>query len=172
GKIPAADGSGGHHHEGFGQPDTGIALGVQQFPQRRLLRVIRTRRITCSRTDAAVFLADELLVAEFLVRSVTPELLSYPLVQVLGTGLGEAVGECLQHDRRVIVVVLLERGDVLLDTETRGDGEASDIVADTGVTRRDEIRKTAIGQSVAVVALLAQMMKHRELPGAAFILVE
>jgi hypothetical protein len=40
-------------------------------------------------------------------------------VQVLGEGLGEAVGERLQHDRRVVVVLRLEFAHLVLDLQPR-----------------------------------------------------
>jgi hypothetical protein len=51
------------------------------------------------------------LVAQVLVGCVPPELAAHPLVQPLGKGLGEPVGERLEQDRRVVVEVRLERHD-------------------------------------------------------------
>jgi hypothetical protein len=70
--------------------------------------VIRTGRIAGRRPDAAVLLTDQLLVASFSSGRVTPELAPYPLVQPLGEGLGQAVGQHLEHDARVVIVRGLE----------------------------------------------------------------
>ena len=85
--------------------------------QRLLLGVVGLRRIARRRADAAVFLADQVLVGEGLVRRVAPELLAHALVHALGEGLGDAVGQRLDQDRAVIVVRALEAlGDAhLLD---------------------------------------------------------
>ena len=49
-------------------------------------------------------------------------------VQALGEGFGEAVGQRLEQDRVVVVVVGLEAGHVRLDADAGGDGEAADPV--------------------------------------------
>ena len=49
-------------------------------------------------------------------------------MQALGEGLGEAVGQRLDHDRGVVVVGALEAlGDVVL-ADAGGDGEAADVI--------------------------------------------
>ena len=93
------------------------ALAVEQREQRRLLAVIGLRRIARRRADAAIFLGDQVGGGERLVGGVAPELLAHALVQALGERFGEAVGERLDHDRRVVVVGVLEalRDRVLAD---------------------------------------------------------
>jgi hypothetical protein len=60
-------------------------------------------------------------------------------VHALGEGLGDAVGERLEQDRGVVVVVGLEPfGDRDLLGSGRDD-EPADPVGDTGVGRRDEV---------------------------------
>jgi hypothetical protein len=58
-----------------------------------------------------VALGDQGLVVERLV-GVAPVAGAHALVQHLGEGLGEAVGERLEHERGVVVVVGLEALDV------------------------------------------------------------
>jgi hypothetical protein len=49
-------------------------------------------------------------------------------VHALGKGLGQAVGQGLEHDGAVVVVVGLELGFLLLDAQAGGDGEQADVV--------------------------------------------
>lgn len=54
-------------------------------------------------------------------------------MQTFGERLRQPVGERLQQDGVVVVVVRLEFGDLLLAAEPRGDGECADVVGQTGV---------------------------------------
>ena len=67
-------------------------------------------------------------VREFLVSRVAPELLAHALVHALGEGFGEAIRQRLHHDRRVIVVRMLEaiRDHILADAG--GDHERADVI--------------------------------------------
>ena len=49
-------------------------------------------------------------------------------MQQLGKGLGEAIGEGLDHDHAVVVMVFLERSDQPLDPAPRGDGEGAEVI--------------------------------------------
>src|SRR3546814_10062184 len=76
-----------------------------------------------------------------LFRSVgieTPELLAHAPVQVLGQGLGQAVGQRLEQDDVVVVVVGAEALDVFLDADPGGDRETADPVLPAAILRRDE----------------------------------
>ena len=117
--------------------DAGGALGVEQAEERRLLGVVGLGRVAGGGADAAVGLGDQLLGREGLVGRVAPELAADALVQPLGEGLGEAVGERLDQDRGIVVVRPLEAlGDRdLLDAG--GDDEAADIVG--RALGRDEV---------------------------------
>jgi hypothetical protein len=59
------------------------------------------------------------------------------LMQALGEGLGQAVGQRLEHDRAVVVVIGLEAGDVLIDPDAGGHGEGADPIAPPGRGRRE-----------------------------------
>ena len=66
------------------------------------------RGIAGRRADAAIGLGDQLVVGEILVRRIAPELLAHALVQALGKGFGETVGQRAQQDGGVIVLRRLE----------------------------------------------------------------
>ena len=51
----------------------------------------------------------------------------------LGEGLGQAVGQRLGQDRRVVVVGRLELGDDLVEPVAGGDRERADEVGDAGI---------------------------------------
>ena len=92
-------------------------------------------RVAGRRTDPAIRLADQLLGRERLVGRVAPQLAPDACVHVLGRRLGEAVGERLDQDRRVVVVGRLEAlgdGDLLV---AGGDDEGADVVDHPGDRR-------------------------------------
>ena len=78
---------------------------------------------------------------------------------VLREGLGEAVGERLDHDRVVVVVLRLERGGELVGAEPGGDRERAEVVS----LRSDVVGEAAVRARVAVVGLLAQEAEARAL---------
>src|SRR5437868_5774441 len=123
--IPTADRGRRIHRVRFSDADTCIALDIEQLPQLRLLGVIRTCRITRRGPDTPVFLLNELLVGERLLRRITPELTPHTLMEVLGARLGETVRQGLQHDARVVIMRLLEASHVLVDAQAGSDGERS-----------------------------------------------
>ena len=103
----------------------------------RLLGVVGLGGVAGRRADAAVGLGDQLLGREGLVGRVAPELAADALVQPLGEGLGEAVGERLDQDRGIVVVRPLEAlGDRHL-LDAGGDDEAADVVG--RALGRDEV---------------------------------
>ena len=76
--------------------------------------MIGAGRVAEGRPDAAEALAQQLLARELLVRRV-PLAAGAP-VQPLGERLGEAVGERLDDDRAVVVVLALEADCELIGT--------------------------------------------------------
>src|ERR1700730_6573300 len=123
GDVPAAHRRGRVHGVGFGEADAGAALDGEQAPELGLLGVIRARRVPGSRADATILLAHQLLVGERLGGGVTPQLAPPPLVEMLGRGFGQAIGQRLQHDARVVIVGAREARQVLFDPYAGGDGE-------------------------------------------------
>src|SRR3954467_2725572 len=133
------------HGHALGELDAGVDLGVEQLPDDSLLGVLRACGVARSRPDAVVLLGDEPLAVEGLVGGVAPELLAHPLVQPLGEGLGETVGQRLQQDGAVVVVRLLELRDPVGRAQAGGDRESTDVIAQAGVLRRDEVGQGLAG---------------------------
>ena len=133
--------------------------GLQQVEQLALLAVIGTRRVAERWPDAAVALGDQLLAREALVRAVAPVAAS-ARVKVFGERFGEAVGERLDHDRVIVVVVALERRDELGCAVSGRDGEGADEVADPAAARRDEIRQRQIAAPVGICSCWRSMLKR------------
>ena len=92
-----------------------------------------------------VRLGDQLVGRERFVRRIAPELAAHARVHRLGEGFGEAVGERLDQDRRIIVVGALEAlGDGVVG-EAGGDDEGADIVVGAARSGRDEIGERDVG---------------------------
>src|SRR5690606_25071024 len=81
GEVPAAHGRRRIHRVRVRNAHASVRLRIDQFPERRLLGVIRTRGVAWSRTDTAILLADELLIGQTLLGRVAPEFAAYALVQ-------------------------------------------------------------------------------------------
>ena len=109
-KVESADRCRRPHGIAFRQADADGFLDLQELPERALLRVIGTGRITWRRPDASVFLGDQIFFRELLVLAVAPVAPSV-FVQQLGKGLCQAVGQGLGHDGVVVVVSCLELPD-------------------------------------------------------------
>src|SRR5262249_2771259 len=137
-----------------------------------LFRVVRLRRIAGRGADAAIFLGDELVIAERLVGRVTPEFLAYTLMQSLGERFGQAIGQCLHHDCRVVVIGPLETLGNFVLTDASGDSEAADIVRQPAPTGRDKIAERGVGTAFAFRELLTQRMQNSDWFVALFIAVD
>ena len=155
-EVVAGHRRGGQHRETFGQGHVGVGGGVEQTEDRAFLAVLGTGRIAGRRADAAIGLVDQRVVVERLVAAVAPEFLAHALVQALGEGFGESVGQRLQQDRVVIVVIGLEVRDVRVDADACGDRERADPVLLAAVLRRDEVGQAEIGAVDGFVDLLAE----------------
>src|SRR6516165_12532692 len=125
------------------------ALAPEQSEQRALFRVVGLRRIARRRTDAAILFRDELVIAERLVRGVAPEFLAHTLMQSLGERFRQPIGQYLHHDRRVIVIGPFEALGHFVLADASRDGEATDVIGQPALTRRDEIAERPIGASFA-----------------------
>src|SRR5262249_57709591 len=101
-EIERADGCTGTHGETLVELETDPPLAIEQRKQRRLLAVVGLRGIAGRRPDAAIFLPDQLHVAERLLRGIAPEFPAHPLVQAVGEGFGEPTGERLDRDRLIV----------------------------------------------------------------------
>src|SRR5438552_13376034 len=115
--------------------------------------MVRTGRVAERGPDAPVLLADELLAGQ--PRPGLVPRAPHELVEVLGEGFGQAVGQSLDHDRAVVVVLGRESAGKLIHPEARRDGEGPDVIVGWG----DEVRERKVRLVVAVIDLLP---KHRE----------
>ncbi len=77
-------------------------------------------------------------------------------MQALGQGFGEAVGQRLQQDRVVVVMLGFEARHVGIDADAGGDRERADPVLPAAVGRGDEIGQAEIRALGRLVHLLAQ----------------
>jgi hypothetical protein len=124
------------HRKGLGQVETDV-LGAEQLEQLALLTVVGTRGIAEGRTDAAEPLGDQVLLGQVLVRRVP--LAPRRPVQELGESLREPIGQRLDHDRVVVVVLGLVASSELVGTMD-GDAEGTDVV----IARRDVVGQAAV----------------------------
>ena len=143
GEVEAGDARRRQHRQALGQrhADLVAAEGAKEIA---LDGVVGARRIARRRPDAAIALGDEVGGGERLVGGVAPEVGAHALVQPLGEGLGEPVGQRLQHDRAVVVEVGGELLLLLVDAEAGGHREEADVVALARAFGRDEIGEAAV----------------------------
>ena len=80
--------------------------------------MIGTGGIARCRADAAILFLDQRIVGELLALGIAPERRADILVQPLGKGLGQAVGERFQQDVVIIVMRRLEALEMLVGTKT------------------------------------------------------
>ncbi len=136
-----------------------LGFRVQQLEQLGLLGVIRARRVTRGRADTAVLLLDQRFVIQHFVLGVAPVLFTHLLVQPLGAGFGQAVGQGLDHDRVVVIAgVLVGLGD-FFGTDAGGGDKATDVVGYAAVLGRDEVGQGEVRLAVGLDDLLAQMVQ-------------
>ena len=168
GEVEAGDRGGRHHREAVGEGDAGPGVGLEQLEQRALLAVVRTGGIARRRADALVGLVDQGLVVQVLLRRIPPEFLADPLVQALGEGLGEPVGQRLEQDLRVRVLAV-PRG---LEADPGGDREGADVVGEPGGPGSDEVGQAVVRAAGGLVHLLAQEDEPRAHARAAGVRVQ
>ena len=109
-KVQSRHGGRRHHGQGLGQRDASLFLHLHQLPHGLLLRVVRLRRVPGGGPNAGVFDAEEILVSEVVLVGVGPEVCTDEVVDALGEGLGQAVGQGGRHDGVVVVTVGFKSG--------------------------------------------------------------
>src|SRR5919198_1649906 len=125
-EIQAAHAGGWRHRRVLGEIDAGRAR-VQQLEQLEFLAVIRTRRIPDRRADAAVLLRND--VRRRRRGLVDPPLAARAPMQIGGAGFRQAIGNRLDEDRAVIVMLLFESARQRVGADPRGDGERAEEIA-------------------------------------------
>ena len=143
-EIETGDGGRRQHGEVLGQRHAD-RVRAQQREQRRLHRMVRTRRIARRGADAAILLANQRRVVERFVARERPKLAPHLGVQPLGERFGQAIGERLQHDRAVVVLLRFEFRDLLFDAETGGHRKRAQVIGAAGGLGCNEIGKAEIG---------------------------
>ena len=127
-EVKAADAAAGPHGAALGELDAGVLVHVEELPKNPLLGVIGAGGIAGCGANAAILFFDQLVPRKLLVATVTP-FFPNAFMQILGEGLGEAVGERLGHDGVVVVVVGLEFFDEFFEAVTGGDGEGAEVIS-------------------------------------------
>src|SRR6266568_3966019 len=89
--------------------------------------------------------ADPPRVVEHLALRIGPILAPYAHVQPLRKSLRQAIGQCLEHDRAVVVLHRLELGEFSFDAQPRGAGARTGVVLDPRTLRHDEVGETIVG---------------------------
>ena len=134
--------------------------------------MFRAGRVARRWADSGVFLTDERFIVQLLVGLESPELHANPLVHPFGECLCQSVGEGLQQDRAVVVIGCLELLDLDADAEPGSDREGAHVVSQTGVLGRDEVAEAPVRDTVAVLALLAQVVQRGHHLGAGLVGVD
>ncbi len=83
-------------------------------------------------------------------------------MQPLCKGFSQAVGQRLEHDGVVIIMVGFKTLYVFVDANTGGDGEAADVVFQAGVFGCDEVGQALVGAARRFLVLLAQVVQGGE----------
>ena len=117
--------------------------------------MVRAGGVAQGRADALVALGDQVLITQVLVGGIAPVALAHPQVEQLRQGLGQAVGQGLEHEGGVVVVLGLEGRHPGVDADAGGAGEAPQIVVEAGVEGGDEVAQAVVGLARRLAALLA-----------------
>ena len=129
-------------------------------------------RVAGGRAHASVFFQNQVVVGPRFVGGVAPEFAAHPLVQVFGKGLGKSVGQRLEQDRVVVVVIRLKHRNLFFHLVTGGDGKPAEVVGDAGFLRRDPVGQTQVGPRGRLVHLLAQEVEGLQDGGPAVVGVD
>ena len=90
--------------------------------------MVRTCRVTGCRANTLVFLGNHGFCVQCLSGYIAPQVLANALVQGLGKGFGQPVGQGLEHDGRVIVMVIVKVLLFLLGTQSSGYSKNTDVI--------------------------------------------
>ena len=90
--------------------------------------MIRAGGVSECRSDATIFLSDEIIVRQPFVLAKAP-LLPDSLMQILSELFSQPVSDCLGHDRVVVIVSRLEFSHQFIAAVTGRDSECAQIVS-------------------------------------------
>ena len=94
-EIEAADRRRRQHRKAFRQRRTGCMMGVQHLEQDRFQTMFRAGGIAGRRADAAILFLDQRFVRQLLALGIAPERGADIMVQPLGEGFGQTIGQRL-----------------------------------------------------------------------------
>ena len=109
--------------------------------------------------ESPVLLGYQFIIAETLIRRIAPILGADFGMHVFSAGFGETVGQRLQQNRAVIIVLCFETLHVLVKTDARRYRKCAEIVINTGIGRSHKIRQTEMRLTFGLTLLLPQMMQ-------------
>ena len=126
-QIKTADAGRGCHGHALGERHANV-LALQQLKHLLLHAVVGARWVTGCRPDALVVFFDQFFIAQVFSGCVAPQVTAHPGMHALGKGFGQAVGQGLEHDGAVVVVVIEEVFFFGVHPNTRGDREQTHMV--------------------------------------------
>ncbi len=144
----------------LGDGHAGVALGIQQLPERGFFGVLGAGRVARRGADALVLLVDQGVVVERFAGGIAPQLGAHALVQALGERLRQAVGQGLEQDGAVVVVRRLETRHVRIDADAGGAGERAQPVRHAAVAWREVIGEAQVRHAGRFFLLLAQVVQR------------
>src|SRR5690554_538428 len=112
-----------------------------------------------SRANALVLFSNQRLIIQGFIWHVSPELLAYPLVYVLGKGFRQAIRQGLHHDGVVVIARFLVALCQLLDTMTGGYRKATDPVRFAALPGSDKVGQAVAGTIAILGGLLANVVQ-------------
>src|SRR3954469_5342923 len=142
------------HRAAVGQSQS-LPSRIEHLEQLELLAVIRTGGVAVRRTNAAILLRNQLLIRQALAVAVSP-VLARLRMEVLRERFGQSIGECLDHDRVVIVEIPFELPYQIVGAKTGRYCKHAKVVRNTALARGDEVRQRSIWTGVGNDLLLSQ----------------
>ncbi len=130
-KVPATHRRSRAHGIAVGQLKADIVFHIQQLKQRAFFGVIRAGRVAGRRANTAIFLFNQRLIIQRLIGGIAPVLAAHTLVQVLGKGLRQTVGQGLDHNRVIVIVLSFVLVSQLIGTYTSGNRKGANIISGT-----------------------------------------
>ena len=143
----------------LGQSHAAGALRVEQLEQSGLLGVIGAGRVAGRRPNTAILLTDQAVVVQLFGTVVPPVGLAHLLMQPLGAGLGQTVGQRLDHDGAVVVTLGFVLFGQFFGANAGAGDEAANVVGFAAVCRRYKVGQREVGLAVGLDGLLAQVVQ-------------
>ena len=106
--------------------------------------MIRAGRITRRRTDADIFFFDQFFIVKCFIFCITPKFFPYFFMQVFSKSFCEPVGQCLQHDLIIIIMLLFKTFNMWFNS-MNAYGKCTDMIIFIFAFRSNKICKGKIG---------------------------